>query len=126
MIWDIVGIRNIVPIFQIFSGKISVTALTPLLDPPKNPYLRGDTGGGTPHTPMVGGGTPMVVGGLPQNVPIIGRPKTNPLFRMKINYIISCISYYLLLILITQTRGRVTEQNTEYGYRKGVPRNERV
>jgi hypothetical protein len=37
MIEDIVWIRNIVPIYPIFSGKISVTALTPCLDPPKNP-----------------------------------------------------------------------------------------
>jgi hypothetical protein len=32
-------------IFQIFSGKISVTALTPLFNPPKIPYIRGDPGG---------------------------------------------------------------------------------
>jgi hypothetical protein len=32
-------------IFQIFSGKISVTSLTPLLDMGKYPYIRGDTGG---------------------------------------------------------------------------------
>jgi hypothetical protein len=71
--------------------------LTPLLDPPKNTILRGDTGGGTPHTPMVGGGTPMVVGGLPQkNLHGTGSPST-PLFRMKINYINLCYFLYKVL-----------------------------
>jgi hypothetical protein len=32
--------------FRIFSGKISVKVLSPLFRPPKNPYIRGDTGGG--------------------------------------------------------------------------------
>jgi hypothetical protein len=32
--------------FQIFSGKISVKVLSPLYRHPKNPILRGDTGGG--------------------------------------------------------------------------------
>jgi hypothetical protein len=39
--------------------------LTPLLDPPKNPYIRGDTGGGTPHRGMGGGGYPYT---LPHNI----------------------------------------------------------
>jgi hypothetical protein len=43
------------PIYRIFSGKISVVALTPLLDIGKNPYIRGDTRGG---------------GGLPGNIPL--------------------------------------------------------
>jgi len=30
-------------VFQFFSGKISVTALTPLYRLPKYPYIRGDT-----------------------------------------------------------------------------------
>jgi len=42
-------------ISPIFSGKISVTALTPLLRHPKYPYIRGDTRGGggsaREHTP---------------------------------------------------------------------------
>jgi hypothetical protein len=47
---DIVGIRNIVPIFPKISGKISVTALTPLLDPPKYPLYKGGYGQGGPPT----------------------------------------------------------------------------
>jgi hypothetical protein len=33
-------------VFWIFSGKIFIEALSPLFDPPKNPYIRGDTGRG--------------------------------------------------------------------------------
>jgi len=46
---------GVVPFFQFFSGKISVTALTPLYSIPKYPYLRGDTGGGGVHPYTYGG-----------------------------------------------------------------------
>jgi hypothetical protein len=41
--------------FGFFGQKISVTLLTPCLDPPKNPYIRGDTGRGGWGEVSIGG-----------------------------------------------------------------------
>ena len=51
--------RDVNPFTKKFPEKISAEVLTPVLKRSKTPYLRGDTGGGTPHL--------LVQGGVPSN-----------------------------------------------------------
>jgi hypothetical protein len=46
---------HIISIMEKFPGKISVGALSPLLDKVKTLYIRGDTGGGRGYPTGIGG-----------------------------------------------------------------------